>query len=132
MLIKLYYVSLPIFLVVDMIWLGLISKNFYAEQIGFLMKTNVNWLSAAIFYLLFILGLDFFVIYPAVEKNSWVNALALGALFGLVTYSTYDLTNLATIKGWPLSVTITDLLWGTFVSAFVSLSTYLIYIKFKL
>ena len=132
MLIKLYYVSLPIFLVVDMTWLGLISKNFYAEQIGFLMKTNVNWLSAAIFYLLFILGLDFFVIYPAVEKNSWVNALALGALFGLVTYSTYDLTNLATIKGWPLSVTITDLLWGTFVSAFVSLSTYLIYIKFKL
>ncbi len=132
MFIKLYIIALPVFLAIDMVWLGLVAKNFYAKQIGFLMKTNVNWIAALIFYLLFIVGLILFVIEPALDKNSWQNALIMGVLFGLITYATYDLTNLATIKDWPVIVTIVDLIWGMFVSAAVSVATYFLALKFGL
>lgn len=126
MFVKLYFIALPIFLVMDMIWLGVAAKNFYSKQIGFLMKTNVNWLAAVLFYLLFIAGLVVFVIAPAVEKGSWVRALGFGALFGLITYATYDLTNLATLKDWPLALTVVDLSWGAVLAASVSAATCLI------
>ncbi len=129
MFIKLYIIALPVFFIIDMIWLGLIAKNFIREQIGFLMKTNLNWFAAIIFYLLFIAGLVVFVLSPSFEKKDWLNALYLGALFGLFTYSTYDLTNLATIKDWPLLVTIVDIIWGMVLSASVSLISYFIAIK---
>lgn len=132
MFIKLYFIALPVFLAIDMVWLGLIAKNFYAKQIGFLMKTNVNWIAAIIFYLLFILGLVLFVIAPSIEKHSWLNAVLLGALFGLITYATYDLTNLATIKDWPILVTVVDLIWGAIVASMVSLISYLIAVKIGL
>ncbi len=121
---------MPIFLALDALWLGLISRSFYKEQIGYLMKANVNWTAAFIFYLIFIGGLVVFVISPAIEKGSWMHALLLGALFGLVTYATYDLTNLATIKDWPLLVTMVDLIWGAFISAAVSILTYFVITKF--
>lgn len=126
MFIKLFFIALPVFFVIDMIWLVLVAKNFYQKQIGFLMKPDINWLAAIIFYLLFIAGLVTFVISPAVEKQSWVHALIFGALFGLITYATYDLTNLATLKDWPLMVTIVDLIWGTVLAASISVLTYLI------
>ncbi len=126
MFIKLYVIALPVFLAIDMVWLGLVAKNFYKSQIGFLMKPNINWMAAIIFYLLFIVGLVLFVIAPAVEKVSWMHALLFGALFGLITYATYDLTNLATLKDWPLLVTIVDLMWGTMLGALVSVITYFI------
>lgn len=126
MFIKLYFIALPVFLAIDMIWLGLVAKGFYAKQIGFLMKTNINWTAAIIFYLLFITGLVVFVIGPSLEKDSWQQVLLLGALFGLITYATYDLTNLATIKNWPILVTVVDLLWGSFLSASISVITYFI------
>ena len=129
MFIKLYIIALPVFFIIDVIWLGLIAKNFIREQIGFLMKTNLNWSAAIIFYLLFIAGLVVFVLSPSFEKKDWLNALYLGALFGLFTYSTYDLTNLATIKDWPLLVTIVDIIWGMVLSASVSLISYFIAIK---
>lgn len=132
MFIKLYFIVLPVFLVIDMIWLGLIAKNFYAKQIGFLMKSNINWLAAVIFYLLFIVGLVIFVIAPAMQKNSWLQALLFGALFGLITYATYDLTNLATIKDWPVLVTIIDLIWGTTVAGAVSVISFFIATKIGL
>jgi uncharacterized membrane protein len=132
MFLKLYAIVFPIFLVIDMIWLGLIAKNFYAKYIGFLMKTDINWIAAIIFYLLFIVGLIVFVVTPALEKNSWIAALLLGALFGLITYATYDLTNLATIKDWPLIVTIVDLIWGTVLAALVSVVSFLIASKIGL
>ncbi len=90
------------------------------------MRPDVNWLAAIIFYLLFILGLVFFVIMPAVDKSSWMYAVLVGALFGLVTYATYDLTNLALTKEWPLLITIVDLIWGMTLSASVSVLTYFI------
>ncbi len=126
MFIKLYVIALPVFFVIDMIWLGFVAKNFYRGQIGFLMKNDVNWTAAIIFYTLFIFGLVFFVITPAIEKGSWIHALLFGALFGLITYATYDLTNLATLKDWPILMTIVDLAWGVVLAASVSVVTFFI------
>jgi uncharacterized membrane protein len=126
MFIKLFLIALPVFFVIDMVWLVLVAKKFYQEQIGFLMKPDINWLAAIIFYILFIAGLVVFVISPAVEKHSWVHALMFGAFFGLITYATYDLTNLATMKDWPILVTIVDLIWGTILAASISCITYFI------
>jgi len=126
MLIKLYLIALPIFFIIDMIWLGLIATNFYKSQIGMLMKPDINWTAAIIFYLLFIGGLVFFAIEPAVAKSSWTTALFLGAFFGFITYATYDLTNLATLKDWPILVSIVDMAWGTVLGASVSVITYFV------
>jgi len=129
MFVKLYLIALPVFFVIDMIWLGLIAKNFYRQQIGFLMKADINWFAAVVFYLLFIGGLVLFVIAPAVEKKLWLNAMVMGALFGLITYATYDLTNLATVRDWPVLVTVVDLIWGTVLASSVSLISYMIAVK---
>ncbi len=126
MFLKLYLIALASFFTIDMLWLGLIAKNFYAKQIGHLMKTDINWAAAIIFYLIFIFGLVVFVIIPAMEKGSWVYTLFFGALFGLVCYATYDLTNLAVAKDWPLLVTVVDLIWGVILAASVSAITYFI------
>lgn len=91
------------------------------------MRSEINWIAALSFHLLFIAGLIVFVVLPAVEKESWVHALSYGALFGLITYATYDLTNLATLKDWPIAVTVVDLVWGMILAAGVSTITYLIY-----
>jgi uncharacterized membrane protein len=123
---KLFLIALPVFFAIDMVWLAVVAKNFYQKQIGFLMRPDINWLAAIIFYLLFITGLIVFVITPAMVRQSWVHALLYGALFGLVTYATYDLTNLATVKDWPLLVTAVDLVWGSVLAASVSVITYLI------
>lgn len=126
MFIKLFLIALPVFFVIDMVWLVLVAKDFYQKQIGFLMRPDINWYAAIIFYLLFVAGLVTFVILPAMEKHSWLHALLFGAFFGLITYATYDLTNLATTKNWPLLVTIVDLIWGTVLAASISVITYLI------
>ena len=129
MFIKLYCIALPIFFALDMVWLGVVAKTFYTKNIGFLMRADVNWIPAILFYLLFIAGLVVFVVVPALEKESWMRALLFGALFGLITYATYDLTNLATLKDWPLVLTVVDLMWGTFLAASVSVATCVIAAK---
>jgi uncharacterized membrane protein len=126
MFIKLYFIALPIFFGMDMVWLGVVAKKFYTKHIGFLMTPKVNWAAAILFYLLFLAGLVIFVIAPSLERDSWVRALLLGALFGLVTYATYDLTNLATLKDWPLALTVVDLTWGTILAGSVSVGTYVV------
>ena len=129
---KLYVIALPVFFLIDIIWLGFIAKNFYKSQIGFLMKSDVNWVAAIIFYLLFLVGVVIFVIEPAALKKDLIQALWMGALFGLITYATYDLTNLATLKDWPLKVVLVDMLWGTVLSASVSSITYWVALKINL
>jgi uncharacterized membrane protein len=129
MFVKLYLIALPVFFAIDMVWLVLVARNFYQKHIGFLMKPDVGWVAAGIFYLLFIAGLVTFVITPAIEKHSWVHAVVFGAFFGLITYATYDLTNLATLKDWPVLVTVVDLIWGMVLSASVSVVTYLIAVR---
>ena len=116
------------FFIVDLIWLGLVAKKLYQDQIGDLLKPNVNWVAAMIFYFMFIAGIVLFVIMPAVDKNSLSHVMLMGALFGLITYATYDLTNLATMKNWPLSITLIDLSWGTFLGFITSTLSYLIYV----
>lgn len=132
MFIKLYALALPIFFAIDLLWLGVVAKSFYAQQLGHLMRSPINWGAAVLFYLLFIVGLVVFVITPAMEKNSLLHAVALGAFFGFITYATYDLTNLATLKDWPLWVTIVDLIWGTVLASIVSTTTYLVATKLGL
>lgn len=123
---KLYGIAFIFFFVIDLIWLGLIAKNLYQRQIGHLMADQVNWVAAIVFYLLFIGGLVFFVILPTYESGSWSKVLLYGALFGFITYATYDLTNLATLKDWPWQITLIDLAWGTFLGASVSTLTYFV------
>lgn len=123
---RIYFIALSVFLVIDAVWLGFIARNLYQNKIGFLMKSDVNWIATASFYLLFIIGLVVFVINPSLESGQWTKALLLGALFGLITYATYDLTNLATIKDWPLDLTIIDLVWGMFIASSVSTITHFI------
>ena len=117
---KLYLATLVAFFAVDMIWLGLVARTFYREYLGFLMAPAPNWSAAIVFYLLFVLGILVFVVVPGLESNSLKTTLLRAALFGLITYATYDLTNLATLKDWPLRVTIVDMIWGTFLSVSTS------------
>jgi len=116
----LYLVTLAIFFLIDMVWLGLVAKNFYRSQLGEMLSPKVNWAAAILFYLLFIAGLQLFVIAPALAGAGALQALCRGALFGLIAYATYDLTNLATLKNWPLLVTVVDLAWGAVLGGAVS------------
>lgn len=124
MTLKLVAIALPVFFVIDMIWLGLVARNFYRQHLGGLMRPDVNWVAAIVFYLLFIVGLVVLVIEPAIDAGSLLQAVWRGALFGLVTYATYDLTNLATLRDWPVLVTVVDLAWGMVLASSVAAITY--------
>ncbi|MEI7846452.1 MAG: DUF2177 family protein [Chloroflexota bacterium] len=117
---KLYLVLLAAFFAIDMLWLGLVARTFYQQSLGILMTPSPNWFVAAIFYMLFIVGVLFFVVVPGLESDSLNATFLRAALFGLITYATYDLTNLATIKDWPVLITVVDLFWGTFLCVSVS------------
>ncbi|MDI6453717.1 DUF2177 family protein [Peloplasma aerotolerans] len=124
---KLYGISFIIFFAIDLFWLGIVAKNLYQRYLGHLLRPDVNWVAAIVFYLLFIGGLVIFVLMPALDQGNIWKAVLLGALFGFITYATYDLTNLATLKDWPIQITIIDLVWGTFLGASTSTISYLIY-----
>jgi uncharacterized membrane protein len=124
---KLYGISFIIFFAIDLFWLGIVAKNIYQRYLGHLLRPDVNWVAAIVFYLLFIGGLVIFVLMPALDQGNIWKAVLLGALFGFITYATYDLTNLATLKDWPIQITIIDLIWGTFLGASTSTISYLIY-----
>jgi len=123
---KLYISTLIVFFAIDLLWIGIVARTFYRKHIGFLLAPSPNWIAAIIFYLLFILGLLFFVVVPGLKENSFKTTFIRAALFGLITYSTYDLTNLATVKDWPLLVTAVDMIWGTVLSLAVSLVSFMI------
>lgn len=128
-MIKQYLVSFGVFLLIDGIWLTVVAKNFYAKYLGFIMSKTPNLAAAGIFYLIYILGMVVLVITPALQKGSLMTAILTGALFGLCGYATYDLTNLATIKDWPVLVTVVDLIWGTFLSGAVAGISYWVLTK---
>lgn len=115
----LYLMTIPAFFIIDMIWLGTLATKFYQSQIGFLLGP-VNWAAAIIFYLIYIVGIIIFAVNPALEAGSLSKALMLGAMFGFFAYATYDLTNLATIKDWPVLVVFVDILWGTILTSSVA------------
>jgi len=126
MFIKLYLLAFAVFFAIDLVWLVFIARSFYKNQLDKLLATSPNWLPAIIFYLIFVAGLTFFVISPNKLETNMLQVFLIGAFFGLVAYATYDLTNLATLKDWPLTVTIVDLIWGAFLGGSVSLITVLI------
>ena len=129
--VKMYLIALIVFVVIDGIWLLFISKDLYQKEIGHLLSSNPKLLAAVLFYLLFLGGLVYFVINPGIDKESIKTIIISGALFGLMTYATYDLTNLATLKEWPLKITIIDLIWGSSLSCIVSVATYYFYMFIK-
>jgi uncharacterized membrane protein len=117
---KLYLCTLVGFLAIDAVWLTVVARGFYRRQLDFLLSDQPNWWAAIIFYLLFVVGLLVFAIAPGLQAGSLRKVLLLGAFFGLVSYATYDLTNLATVKNWPWLVTLVDMAWGTVLAAAVS------------
>lgn len=119
-----YVLTSVVFFAIDMVWLGFLAKNLYRKHLFGLLADQVNWTAAIVFYLLFIVGIFVFVIVPAVEKNSLITALWLGAFFGIVTYATYDLTNLATLKNWPVAIVFIDIAWGAVLTSLVSMAGY--------
>jgi uncharacterized membrane protein len=124
--IKLYFSTLGVFLVIDLFWLGLVARGFYRERLGFLMRSETNWVAAVLFYLIFVAGLLIFAVVPGLRAGLLSRALFLGALYGLFTYATYDLTNLATLKDWPVGLTVVDIIWGMFLAGSVSTIAFLI------
>ncbi len=124
--ITVYGITLLSFLGLDSVWLGVIAPKLYRHYIGHLMATRPNFVAAAAFYLIFIFGLVVFVIVPALNKESLGHAALYGALFGLVTYATFDLTSQAVFKNWPTAITLIDMAWGTLLSAGVASVAYLI------
>ncbi len=122
----LYLLTTVSFFIIDMFWLGLIAKDLYAKQMGSLMTPTINWAAAIMFYLLYIVGILVFAVLPAHEKQSVLSAIFLGGFFGMVAYATYNLTNLAVIKNWPLTLTFIDITWGTFLTASLATSGYFI------
>lgn len=109
-----------------MIWLGWVAKNFYKNQLHNLLSPEINWSAAFIFYFLYIAGILFFAVRPGLEANSLVRTCMLGALFGFFTYATYDLTNLATLRNWPLAVVVVDIAWGSLLCTLVGGVSYML------
>ncbi len=128
-MLKQFVVAFITFLAIDGLWLTIVAKDFYAKHLGFIMTKTPNLAAALIFYLIYIFTMVVLIISPALQKGSLMAAILTGALFGLCAYATYDLTNLATLRDWPLLVTIVDLIWGTFLSGAVAGISYLILTK---
>ncbi|MGL5809314.1 MAG: DUF2177 family protein [Nocardioides sp.] len=119
-----YLVAAAAFCLIDFLWLGTVAKQIYQDRMGHLLAEKPNVAAAVVFYAIFVAGLVYFVIHPAVDAESWSRALVVGAFFGLVTYATWDLTNLSVLKDFPLSIVPIDMAWGTFLAASVSSVTY--------
>lgn len=121
---KLYLLTIPIFFVIDLIWLGVVAKNFYQNSLSHLLSPTVNWPAAVLFYLVYIAGILLFAVKPGLDAQSFAKAAIWGALFGFFTYATYDLTNLATLRDWPLKVVVVDIAWGTLLCLSVASASY--------
>ena len=112
-------------LVLDVIWLSQAVPRIYKPQLGDLLADQPNFAVAGVFYLVYLVGVVVFAILPAIDKQSWLQALTMGGLLGLVAYGTYDFTNLATLRGWPLGLSLIDVAWGVVLTATVSVAGYM-------
>lgn len=128
--VKQFFILLVVFLTLDMIWLLFIAKSFYAKHLGYLMAEKVNLTAAFVFYLIFTAGILVFVVQPAIAAGSCQKAIIYGLFFGLVTYAAYDLTNQATVRDWPLVITIVDMIWGSVVSGLSASIGYWLIVRF--
>ena len=119
-----YLAALMTFLVIDGVWLGVVARSFYVQQIGHLLRPAPNFSVAGLFYVIYVIGVVVFAVLPAISQQSWQTAVMLGALLGFIAYGTYDLTNLATVENWPVLVSIVDMVWGSVLTAIVALAGY--------
>jgi uncharacterized membrane protein len=126
---KLYLATVPVFFAIDMLWLGVLARNFYQTNLRHLLSPDVNWPAAFVFYFIYIAGILLFAVRPGLEAQSLARACLWGALFGFFTYATYDLTNLATLRDWPLNVVLVDIAWGTVLCTLVAGGSYLLALK---
>lgn len=117
---RMYGVGVVTCFLIDIVWLGVVARNFYRQHLGHLLRPDVQWVPAVLFYLLYVAALVVFVAGPAVERGSIGRAIVYGAFFGLAAYAAFDLTGLALFENFPLRVALADLAWGAFLSAAVS------------
>ncbi len=120
-----FLLTLPVLIALDLSWLGFLMRDFYQSRLGHLLGP-INWGAAVAFYLVFTIGMYYFAVLPAHAKHSLAAAALAGALYGFFTYATYDLTNMATLKAWPLSITLIDIAWGVFIGAALASAGYLL------
>ena len=123
---KLYLLTIPVFFAIDLLWLGVVARNFYQDNLAHLLSPDVNWPAAFMFYFMYIVGIILFAVKPGLEAGSLAKAAMWGALFGFFTYATYDLTNLATLREWPIKVVVVDILWGTVLCTLVASGSFMI------
>ncbi len=121
-----YLVALAVLAVLDALWLGLVSREFYKARLGQLLLDRPIWSVAILFYLIHAAGIAVFAVPPAVGAGTWSAAALYGALFGLCVYAAYDITNLATLRGWPMIVSMVDLAWGAAATAAATLVAFLV------
>lgn len=121
-----YLLTTVVFFIIDLAWIGSFAKKFYWGNMGSIIKDDINWVAALIFYLLYIVGIFVFAIIPAIDDNSLKTAVIYGALFGFFCYATYDLTNLATMRGFPLKVAVVDMIWGSVLTGSVATAGFFI------
>jgi uncharacterized membrane protein len=112
-----YLATLVVFSVVDTLWLGVLARPFYRAELGDLLAPEVKLWAAVLFYVVYSAGIAVFAVRPAIQADSLVTAVVMGALFGFFAYATYDLTNLATLRDWPLRMSLVDIAWGTFITS---------------
>lgn len=120
-----YGATALVFFGLDYLWLGTVAKGFYARELGPLMRETPDFAAAGIFYLFYVAGIVFFAVLPALQSGSWKTALLYGGLLGLLAYGTYDMTNLATLKGWSVKMVVVDMAWGAALTATAALAGYL-------
>ncbi len=123
-----FIISVVVFFAFDFLWLTWVAKDLYGKQLKHKLKSPMNYKVIAMFYVLFIVGLNYFAIVPAINESSLRVAAASGLLFGFFTYATYDLTNYATLKSWPKKVVVVDIVWGSLLTMSVSIITYNLFI----
>ena len=122
----LYPLMAVVFFGLDMVWLGVVAKGFYARALAHLMSPDVKWAPAFVFYAVFLVGVEVFVVLPGSQQGSAARTALLGAFFGFVAYATYDLTNWATLRDWPPVVALVDMAWGAVLTGTVSLAGHFI------
>ncbi|MGB5831274.1 MAG: DUF2177 family protein [Thiohalocapsa sp.] len=122
--IKLYLYTAPVFFAIDILWLGVVAANFYQERLGHLLADEVFWPAALVFYALYIAGILSFAVIPGLQSRSLRKTLLHALGFGFFTYLTYELTNMATLPNWPISVVLVDTLWGMVLCSAVAAIAY--------
>lgn len=123
-LLKLYAGTAVVFFAIDLVWIGVVAQSFYDRQMGFLLAEDVRWGAALLFYGIYIAGILVFAVLPGLDAGSFSRTLTLGAFLGFFAYATFDLTSLALLKGFPATVVVVDMIWGTVLTGSVASASY--------